>query len=345
LNANIRATRALQRIAATLAIALVGLALVAGPASANARGGWKTVTSHGHRYLVRPHGRFGVFPTKAAHRQQQRTRGKASANNLRYGGGVDGIGVTTGTPRIYVVYYGSQWGTQTTGSDGYLHYSGDPRGLAPYQQAFFKGVGTGNELWSGVMTQYCQGVATGSQTCPGTAPHVGYPTGGSLAGVWEDAAAAAPANATQAQIAAEAVRAAQHFGNTTAASNRSVEYAITFPTGTHPDGFNTITGNFCAWHDYTSSSYGDLAYTNMPYVPDAGSSCGAGFVNSGNQLDGVSIVNGHEYAETITDQNPAGGWTDTSGEENADKCAWISSGQGASQNITFTTGTFAVQST
>jgi serine protease len=340
-----RSSKALPGAAATLAVALVGLALAAGPASASTRGEWTTVSSHGRTYLVRPHGRFGVFPTKQAHQRRQRAHGKASANNLRYGGGVDGIGVTTGSPKIYVVYYGSQWGTETTGSDGYLHYSGDPKGLAPYQQAFFTGVGTGSELWSGVMTQYCEGVASGSQTCPGTAPHVGYPTGGALAGVWEDATAAAPANATQAQIAAEAVRAAALFGNTTAASNRNVEYAVTFPTGTHPDGFNTLFGNFCAWHDFTSSSYGDIAYTNMPYVPDAGASCGAGFVNGGNQLDGVSIVNGHEYAETITDQNPAGGWTDTSGEENADKCAWISSGQGASQDITLTTGTFAVQST
>ncbi|MDE3070633.1 MAG: hypothetical protein KGJ43_07880, partial [Acidobacteriota bacterium] len=38
-------------------------------------------------------------------------------------------------------------------------------------------------------------------------------------------------------------------------------------------------------------------------------------------------------------------WTDSSGNENGDKCAWISTGQGASQDITLTTGSFAVQST
>ena len=43
-------------------------------------------------------------------------------------------------------------------------------------------------------------------------------------------------------------------------------------------------------------------------------------------LDGVSIVEGHEYAETITDQNPAGGWTDPSGSETGGKCAWITPG-------------------
>jgi serine protease len=94
-----------------------------------------------------------------------------------------------------------------------------------------------------------------------------------------------------------------------------------------------------------SSPDGTLAFTNLPYIPDAGASCGQGFVNSPGTLDGVTIVEGHEYAETDTDTWPAGGWIDASGAENGDKCAWISSGQGASQNITLTTGTFAVQST
>jgi serine protease len=86
----------------------------------------------------------------------------------------------------------------------------------------------------------------------------------------------------------------------------------------------------------------------MPYVLDLGASCGQNFVNSGaaGTLDGFSIVEGHEYSETITDQNPAGGWTNSiSGQENADECAWISSGQGASANVTMGNGTYAMQST
>src|SRR5262245_49294783 len=77
-----------------------------------------------------------------------------------------------------------------------------------------------------------------------------------------------------------------------------------------------------------------------------GASCGQDFVNSNGTLDGVSIVNGHEYAETITDQNPAGGWTDSTGAENGDKCAWITPGTaGGSFDLTTGTGTFAVQTT
>ena len=63
-------------------------------------------------------------------------------------------------------------------------------------------------------------------------------------------------------------------------------------------------------------------------------------------LQGVSIVAGHEYAETITDQNPAGGWTDSTGAEDADKCAWITPGtSGGSFGLTLATGTFAMQTT
>ena len=41
----------------------------------------------------------------------------------------------------------------------------------------------------------------------------------------------------------------------------------------------------------------------------------------------------------MTDQFPGSGWTDSSGSENGDKCAWISSGQGASADVMLTNGT------
>jgi len=145
--------------------------------------------------------RHGLVPTVDA------TVPNLGLNNLSYGGGVSGVGVTTGAEKVYLVFWGSQWGSSSTNASGYTTLSGDPQQTAPILQGFFKGLGTGSETWSGVMTQYCQGVTSGSTTCPAGSAHVGYPTGGALAGVWVDTSAAAPAQATGNQLAAEAVAA------------------------------------------------------------------------------------------------------------------------------------------
>ena len=51
----------------------------------------------------------------------------------------------------------------------------------------------------------------------------------------------------------------------------------------------------------------------------------------------------HELSEARTD--PRGdGWFDSGGAENGDKCAWISSGQGASANVSLNGKSFPVQS-
>jgi serine protease len=60
---------------------------------------------------------------------------------------------------------------------------------------------------------------------------------------------------------------------------------------------------------------------------------------------------GHEWHETLSDQNPAGGWTNHvagssyNGQENSDECAWLSPGTtGGAANISFGSfGTYAEQ--
>jgi len=74
-----------------------------------------------------------------------------------------------------------------------------------------------------------------------------------------------------------------------------------------------------------------------------GAGCGANFNGLGARA-GITIVGGHEFGETETDIFPRSGWLDGNGKENADKCAWISSGHGASANVSLSTGTFPVQS-
>src|SRR5207237_10586866 len=102
----------------------------------------------------------------------------------------------------------------------------------------------------------------------------------------------------QPQIASEAVRAAQQCDNTTSASNQSVQYVIATATGNNSRGFGT---QYCAYHSATSSTVGNVAYTNLPYITDAGPSCGANFNGLGAHA-GITIVGGPEMAETRTDQ-------------------------------------------
>ena len=313
--------------------------------------------AYGHSY------RHGVQPTTDqqgamsawASAHGTTTAAPTGPDTLAYGGGVDGIGVTSGTPRVYVVFWGSQWGTQGKDGNGNLTFTGDPQHGAPYLQNMYRGLGTNAEQWSGTMTQYCDGslVSPGATSCPSGALHVGYPSGGALVDVWYDNSALAPTAATATQLGVEAVKAASHFGNTTPASNRYSQYVIASPTGLNPDHYKT--GGFCAWHDWNgdvgaASSVGDVAFTNLPYLMDRGYHCGAGIATSPGTLDGYSIVSGHEYAETITDQNPAGGWTNqtggtANGQENGDECAWITSGQGAIGLVALSTGNFPMQST
>jgi serine protease len=227
------------------------------------------------------------------------THAAAASSGLVYGGGP----VET-TPVVYLVFWGSQWDS-------------DSNGVASYMQGFFGGVGTPSDNWSTIMTQYTD--STGAS-----------PTFGSsvLGGVWVDDGAPAPSNAAASDISNEANNGAAHFG----VSGPNSDVFVMSPSGTSPDGFPS-TG-FCAWHDWN----GNVAYTNMPYVLDAGSSCGANSVQ--NQLDGFSIVGGHEYAEAVTDPEPPSGWVDPSGQENGDLCAW----QGLT-TLSLPTGSFAIQPT
>ena len=221
-------------------------------------------------------------------------------------------------PMVYLVYWGSQWNNN------------DPSGQAALQQSFFNGVG--GSSWNNSVTQYCEGVSTGTTNCGSSGTHVGNQAG-VLAGVWYDNASAAPTSPTQSQLAAEAVRASSHFGGVTA----NVQFVINTATGNNSSGFGH---QYCAYH----SSTGQVAYTNMPYITDAGASCGANFNGLGPKA-GITIVGGHEFAESETDPYHNTGWLDGSGAENGDKCAWISSGsQGASADIHLSSGTFAVQS-
>jgi serine protease len=257
---------------------------------------------------------------KAIHAQGHKPGG---SKNLYYHGGVGGLGVETGSDTVYLVAWGSGW-------------SSDPSGEVALLQSFFLKVG--GSSWNNSVTQYCQGGANGSTTCGSGTTKAANPAG-VYGGTWTDTTNAAPAHPSQSDLAAEAGRAATYFG-VTAANHGHVQFDILTATGHNASGAGS---SYCAWHSSTSSGIGTIAYTNMPYVTDYGASCGANFNGLGANA-GITIVNGHEFAETESDIYPNGGWLDSGGAENGDKCAWISSGQGASALANMGGTNFPVQS-
>jgi len=236
-------------------------------------------------------------------------------------------------PGVYISYWGTEW------INGFSTGGVPSTAAQTYVNDFFGGLG-GN-AWVDSTTQYCQGVASGTVTCPATAAHVTNPAN-QLAGVWEDPTVV-PALPSGADITNAAIRLEQHFGY-----NVNATYFVLSPSGKSELGFGT---SWCAWHSaaYAPTSKhgksGVMAYAYVPYQPDAGSSCGMNFVNRKQgplhqgYFDGFSIVAGHEYAEAITDPVPMQGWGDQYSSENGDRCAWSR----LSADITVGGNYFAVQ--
>jgi hypothetical protein len=226
---------------------------------------------------------------------------------LNYGGGP----IQT-APVIYIDFWGSGW-------------SSDPDNVATFYENFANlMVGS---TWMSTVTQYGEPAS----------PYVGN-SATKIGGYWYHSVSLPNlrSGTYQSAFANEAKNAAAHFGNYT----DNASYVIMVPHGTKVNGFGT---SYCAWHSDTSSTGGTLSYTNLPYIPDAGSSCGAGSVTSPGTDDGVSIVGGHEQAETETDPQPSTGWTSSSGSEIGDLCAWTNLQDTSFGGSTYGTNEFPTQ--
>ncbi|HLX50591.1 MAG TPA: hypothetical protein VKS82_19870 [Streptosporangiaceae bacterium] len=187
-------------------------------------------------------------------------------------------------------------------------WTSDPSGEKTYLKNFLSSIG--GTSWLSTVNQYGGGSA-----------------GNLLAGSWSHTATV-PLHPTDTQIQAQAVKTANHFA---AGNSVNVQIVVATPTGHSTSGFGT---QWCAYHGAVSADP-NITYTNLPYQTDAGSACGEDSVSKA--LDGVSIVEGHELAEAITDPL-LNAWYDSSGQEIGDKCAWINL-----HDITTSKGSFAVQ--
>lgn len=215
-------------------------------------------------------------------------------------------GLIQKNPKIYVIYWGFNKSTA------------DPDGVQPYENSFLEGL-TGTPYFN-IVTQYTSTTQGG----------VTDPAGefGGTAATWVDSTNPVPSSPSSNEIAAEAVRSVAVFGYDFDAS-----YVVQLPHGAYKKL------SYCAYHSVTSTSNGDVHYTDLPYQPDL-PGCGTDSVNTGAQglLDSTSETVAHEVGETQTDPDTRTGWFDSSGNEIGDYCAYINL-----QNVTLSTGTFAIQ--
>jgi hypothetical protein len=210
---------------------------------------------------------------------------------LSYGGGPVQV-----TPKVYFIFW------------GYKKY-GDSNGVAPLLEQWMENVG-GGDGHNNVYTQYYE--ISGIKQIYITNPSKQY------GGAWEDDTDAVPLHPTDAQVAAEALRGVAHFGY-----NANASYVVATPHGRSSIGFQT---SWCGYHSAAWSSGRLVSYTNLPYVPDAGGDCGANWISPPSDEtgadEGVTIVEGHEQGESVTDPEPFTGWNSAGGEI-GDLCAWM----------------------
>ena len=216
--------------------------------------------------------------------------------NARPGGGggsplmtLHGGNVLDNGSKTYAIFWGSQWNTAS--------FAGDKiTGL----DDFFSGFGGSN--FAGTSTEY-NGANGGFVTTAST--YLGHVI---------DASTPPSKALTVNGAVAEGCKAANQ-----APDPKAVYFIYTATGAGHV--------SYCAWHSWGNCSNG--APIQVAYMPniDGIAGCDPGDTTTGHSqgLAAVANVTSHELQEAITD--PRGtGWTDSSGAENGDKCAWTFSG-------------------
>ena len=115
--------------------------------------------------------------------------------------------------------------------------------------------------------------------------------------------------------------------------------------GYYPVYVDTPRGHagYCAWHSYGTCNGVDVQF-GFFFNLDGDPGCDPQDASAGpppahsQGLAAIANVSGHELSEMVTDPRN-GGWWDSSGQENGDKCAWtFSSGKTGPGAVKFSDG-------
>ncbi|MGA8535119.1 MAG: hypothetical protein WB615_13505 [Candidatus Tumulicola sp.] len=200
-------------------------------------------------------------------------------------------------PKAYVIFWG-------------FKAAGDPNKVKPLLKKYTEAMGASGH--NNIYTQYYQ-IVGGTQTFITNPRHQASKTT-----FWSDDTNPIPTHPTDSQVATESLAGVAHFGY-----DPNGSYVVVTAHNHSSSGFGT---SYCAYHSATTSGGKLVSYTNLPYQPDAGSSCGANYVSPPSDEtgadEGVTIVEGHEYGESVTDPNPPSGWYNNQEGEIGDICVW-----------------------
>ena len=204
-------------------------------------------------------------------------------------------------PNIYVIWYGT-WGTNPCSQTGNT--------TPAIVNDLLSNVGATN--WYGINTRYY------SQSSP-TALKQYVTNVVRPSGCISDTASLGKANPSIAAIVDQALT-----SNALPRDTNGLYFVLT-SSDVKVSGF--LTG-FCGYHSYFNPSYSTTSRIKFSFVGDAttslGSCSGQTSVTSPNSnpaADAMTSVIAHELVETVSDPE-LNAWSDASGNENADKCAW-----------------------
>jgi len=267
---------------------------------------------------MKPTGKgWGVQVTKPAHRQG--APAVTTGNGINYHGGP----IMPGTPNIYYIWYGT-W-------DASGAHLTNRTSDSPSTQSLLNNLITGlsGSSYEHINTTYGDNSANVSGFMAlGTSVSDAYSRGSVLLD-----------SDIQAIVAA-------HAGTDLPKDTNGIYFVLTSSDVVEATGFCAV---YCGWHTSATINGADLKFSFVGNPDQCPMACEAQTTSPNNNsgADGMASVIAHESEEAFTDPD-LNAWYDSSGNENADKCAWTfgstsTASNGSKYNITLGGTNYLIQ--
>jgi len=211
-------------------------------------------------------------------------KARPSGNGISYHNGP----VMTGTPNIYLIWYGN-WSGDSTAST-VINAWANGIGGSPYyniNSTYYNGSGTH--------------VSNAAHNAGSTTDNYSQGTAISDSGI-------------------QAIVSSAISSGRLPSDSNGVYFVLTSSDVNETSGFCT---QYCGWHTHGTIGGVDIKYSFVGGSARCPSACEwqATGPNGGGSGDGMASIIAHEFEETTSDPD-LNAWYDSRGAENADKCAW-----------------------